>query len=35
VRACIHSGECSYVYEFLRMYCVTYDKKTLDNNRQP
>jgi hypothetical protein len=23
VRACIHRGECSYVYEYLRLYCVS------------
>jgi hypothetical protein len=26
VRAYIHSGECSYVYEYLCLYCVS--KKT-------
>jgi hypothetical protein len=29
VRACIHRGECSYVYEYLRLYCVTYCKKKI------
>jgi hypothetical protein len=23
----IHRGECSYVYEYLRLYCMTYRKK--------
>jgi hypothetical protein len=26
VCACVHRGECSYVYEYLRLYCVS--KKT-------
>jgi hypothetical protein len=27
VRACIHMGECSFVYEYLYLYCVTSHKK--------
>jgi hypothetical protein len=27
VRACVHIGECSYVYEYLRLYCVSKKKK--------
>jgi hypothetical protein len=23
VRACVYRGECSYVYEYLRLYCVS------------
>jgi hypothetical protein len=23
VCACVHRGECSYVYEYLRLYCVS------------
>jgi hypothetical protein len=23
VRACVHSGECSYVYKYLCLYCVS------------
>jgi hypothetical protein len=23
VRACVHRGECSYVYEYLRLYYVS------------
>jgi hypothetical protein len=23
VRACVHKGECLYVYEYLRLYCVS------------
>jgi hypothetical protein len=30
VRTCIHMGECSYVYEYLRLYCVY--KKTKDTS---
>jgi hypothetical protein len=26
VRACVYRGECSYVYEYLCLYCVS--KKT-------
>jgi hypothetical protein len=25
---CIHMSEYSYVYEYRRLYCVTYDKKS-------
>jgi hypothetical protein len=24
---CIHRGDCSYVYEYLHLYCVTSEKK--------
>jgi hypothetical protein len=26
VCTCIHRGKCSYVYEYLRLYCVTSEK---------
>jgi hypothetical protein len=22
-KVCVHRGECSYVYEYLRLYCVS------------
>jgi hypothetical protein len=28
VCVCVHRGECSYVYKYLRLYCVS-QKKTL------
>jgi hypothetical protein len=28
VYAYIYRGECSYVYKYLCLYCVTYEKKT-------
>jgi hypothetical protein len=32
VRTCVHRGECSYVYEYLCLYCVSKKKVTeLDN----
>jgi hypothetical protein len=27
--ACIYSGECSYIYEYLRLYCISKKKRTL------
>jgi phosphate starvation-inducible membrane PsiE len=33
VCAYVHRGECSYVYEFLRLYCVF--KKKYENRRLP
>jgi hypothetical protein len=23
VRVCVHRGECSYIYEYLHLYCVS------------
>jgi hypothetical protein len=28
VRACVHRGECSYMYEYLRLYCVSQKKSS-------
>jgi hypothetical protein len=30
VRACVHRGECSYVYEYLRLYCVSQKKNQVE-----
>jgi hypothetical protein len=32
VRACVHRDECSYVYEYLCLYCVS-QKKRLTSNK--
>jgi hypothetical protein len=31
VRACVHRGECSYVYEYLCLYCVSQKNKKIDS----
>jgi hypothetical protein len=34
VCACIYRAECSYVYDYLRLYCVTYQKMNGDCTRR-
>jgi hypothetical protein len=31
VRVCVHRGECSYVYEYLHLYCVSKKRRVKMN----
>jgi hypothetical protein len=32
VCVCVHKGECSYIYEYLRLYCICQKIDNRDNN---
>jgi hypothetical protein len=32
MRACVRRGECSYVYEYLRLYCISKKKTIISRN---